>query len=86
MIFLFNTSFPVKYISCGIPAINSPRTPSYYIILKNWVFENFILVHEPFAKALRISETCVLVNNNFCGKLVFSLELPTKFDERFKLL
>ena len=37
------------------------------------------------AKALRISETCVLVNNNLCGKLVSSLELPIKFDERFKV-
>ena len=27
----------------------------------------------------------VLVNNNFCEKLVSSLELPIKFDERFKV-
>ena len=26
---------------------------------------------------------CVLVNNNFCGKLVSSLELPITFDESF---
>ena len=46
---------------------------------------NFILSDEPFVKALRILETCVLFNNIFCGKLVSSLELPTTFDERFKV-
>ena len=45
-------------------------------------FENFILADEPFAKALRIFETCALVNNNLCGKLVSSLEFPIKFDKR----
>ena len=39
----------------------------------------------PFAKALRNFETCVLVNNNLCGKLFSSLESPTIFDERFKV-
>ena len=29
-------------------------------------------------------ETFVLVNNNLCGKLVLLLELPIKFDEKFK--
>ena len=47
-------------------------------------FESFILAGESFAKALRIFETCGLVNNNLCGKPVSSLELPIKFDERFK--
>ena len=27
----------------------------------------------------------ILVNNNLCWKLVLSLELPTVFDERFKV-
>ena len=27
----------------------------------------------------------MLVNNNLCGKLVLSLELPFKFDERFRV-
>ena len=53
--------------------------------LDNWFFKNFILADEPFAKTLRIFETCVSVNNNLCGKLVSSLELPIKFDERFKV-
>ena len=48
-------------------------------------FQNFILADEPFAKALRIFGTCVLVNKNLCGKLVLSLELPIKFDEKFKI-
>ena len=47
--------------------------------------ENVILADKPFANALRISETYVLVNNNLCVKLVLSLELPIKFDERFKV-
>ena len=45
-------------------------------ILHNWVFENFILADERFAKALHSLETSVLVNNNFCEKSVPSLELP----------
>ena len=52
--------------------------------LDNWVFENFILVDKSVAKTLRIFKTCVLVNNNLWGKLVSSLELPIKFDGRFK--
>ena len=80
------TSFPVKYISCGIPAIDSPRIPPDCIILANRVFEKFTLADEPFAKALQIFETCVLVTNNLCRKLVSSLELPIKLDERFKVI
>ena len=63
----------------------SRRTPPNCTILDNWIFENFILADEPFAKALRIFETYVLVSNNLCGKLVSSLEFPIKFDERFKV-
>ena len=33
----------------------------------------------------KLTNTCVLVNNNLCEKLVSSLELPTTFDERFKV-
>ena len=55
----------------GMPQI----TPPNCIILDNL---NFILANEPFAKALGILGTCVLVNNNLCEKLV------TIFDERFK--
>ena len=45
-----------------------PRNPHDYFILCNWDFDNFILVDKLFAKALRSFETCVLVNNDFCGK------------------
>ena len=48
-------------------------------------FLKVLLADQPFAKALRFFETCVLVNNNLCGKLFSSLESPTTFDERFKV-
>ena len=34
---------------------------------------------------VRIRETCVSVNNNLCGKFLSSLDLPTTFDERYKV-
>ena len=39
---------------------NPPDCP----ILYNCIFDNFILADQLFATALRILETCVLVNNN----------------------
>ena len=51
----------------------------------NRVYNNFILADEPFAKALRSLETCVLVNNNLCGKLFSSLKQSTTFNESFKV-
>ena len=54
-------------------------------MLDSWVFDNFILADETFAKASRSFETCVSVNNNLCGKLVSSLDSPITFDERFKV-
>ena len=38
---------------------NSPD----FLISCNWIFDNFIITDEPFAKALRSWEICVLVNN-----------------------
>ena len=38
-------------------------------ILGIFFFFFFIFADEPFAKDLRILETCVLVNNNLCRKL-----------------
>ena len=49
------------------------------------VFDNSILAEELFTKALQTFETCVLVNNNLCGKLFSSLESPTTFDGIFKV-
>ena len=43
-----------------------------------------MLADKPFAKALRSFETCVLVNNNLCGKLFSSLKSPTKLGEVLK--
>ena len=43
------------------------------IIFDNWVFENFILVNEPFSKALLVLKTCALINKNLWGKLVSSI-------------
>ena len=67
-----------------IPDISVINPPDC-IILDNWVFENFILANEPFAKALQIFETYKSVNNNFCGILVSSLGFSIKFDGRFKV-
>ena len=53
----------------------------FYII----EFNNFILAKELFAKALQRLETCVLVNNNWWGKLFSLLESPSIFDERFEV-
>ena len=65
--------------------LNLPKNSPYCPILCNWVFDNFILADELFAKVLRSLETRVLVNNNLCGKLVSPFESPTTFDERFKV-
>ena len=49
----------------------------------NWVFDNFILAEELFAKTLQSFKTCVLVNNNLCGTLFSSLESTATFDQSF---
>ena len=54
-----------------------------FTTLDNSVFEDFILVVEPFSKALQIFEIYVSVNNDLCKKLASLLESPTKFDEIF---
>ena len=51
-----------------------PKSPPDSTILCNWVFDNIILAEELFAKAIGSFETCVLVNNNLCGKRFLSLE------------
>ena len=52
---------------------------------QEWVYENFILADKPIRKALRIFENYLLVDNKLGGKLILSLEIPIKFDERFKV-
>ena len=63
-----------------------PRNPPDGSILCNWVFDNFILADEPFAKALQSFETCVLVNNNLFRKLFSLLESRTIIEEIFKVV
>ena len=79
------STFPIK----GKPVFSNgskslPKTSLDCTILYNWVFESSILADEPFATALWIFETCVLVNNNFCEKCFSSLESPKTFDEWLK--
>ena len=46
------------------------RNPPDCIILDNWVFDNLISADKMFAD-LRRFVTCLVVNNNSCGKLVY---------------
>ena len=55
------------------------------LCLDSWVFDNYILSDELFAKALQSLENCVLIDNNLYGKLVSSLEWPIIFDETFEV-
>ena len=48
---------------------NPPDCPTFC----NWVFDNFILAEEPFARALQSLKTCVLVNKDLRENLVPSL-------------
>ena len=80
------STFPIN----GNPVFSNcskrlPKNPPDCPILCNLVFENFILANELFHKALRIFETCILVNKNLYGKLVSSLKFPIKFDEKSKV-
>ena len=77
----FITSEPVFSNGPRSLSRNPPNCP----ILCIWVFDNFILAEELFAKALWSFEIYVLVNNNLCGKLFSSLESPATFDESFKV-
>ena len=80
------STFPIKdnpVFSNGPKSL--PKNPSDWPILFHWVFDNFILADEPFAKALPSLETCVLVNKNLCGKLFSSLESSATFDEILKV-
>ena len=61
----------IPVFSSGLKTLpkNLPGCP----ILSNWVFNDFILAEEQFAKALRSLKICVLVNNILHGKLFSSL-------------
>ena len=86
---LLANGFNTFFIKGNLVYSNGPKIlpkNSWLSYFMQPVFENFILADEPFPKALRIFETCVLVNNNLCRKLFSSLESPTTFNERLKLL
>ena len=62
----------------GKPVFNDgplslPKNPPDCPFLHSWVFDNFILTDELFAKALKSLETCILVNYNLCGNWGLSL-------------
>ena len=62
-----------------------PKNPPDCPISCNWVFDNFILAEELFAKALWSFEIFVLVNNNFGRYLFSSLASAAAYDETFKV-
>ena len=62
----------------GLRILNPPD-----YILENWVPENFILGDEPFAKALLIFKTCVLVNNNLLENFFFSIRTTNDIWKNF---
>ena len=49
----------------------------------NWVFDNFILAEELFAKTLQSLKTCVLVNNNLCGNIVLIIRINSNILSKF---
>ena len=80
------SSFPIKsnpVFSDGTKIL--PKNPPDCPILCSWIFDDFILSEELFAKALGSLKTCVLVNNNLCGKWILSLKSSTTFDESFRV-
>ena len=69
---------------------NLPKNPPDCSILCNWVFVNFILGDEPFARAIWSFEACVLDLSNVVGdynheKLFSWLQSPATFDKTFKV-
>ena len=62
-----------------------PKNSQNCTTLDRLVFDISILTVEPFAKDLRIFETCLLVINNLCRKLVLSSKSSITFDKRFNL-
>ena len=56
-----------------------PRNHPDYTILDSWVFNNFILGNELFAKGL----WNLSISDNLYEKLVSSLESPITFDDSF---
>ena len=58
-----------------------PRNPPDCTNLDNRIFYSLLSVDKLFAKALRRSATCLLVNNNLCRNVVSSLEWTIIVDD-----
>ena len=58
-----------------------PKNPPHCPILCNWGLDDTIFFDELFANVLRMSQTCVLVNDNLWGELFSSLGSPATFVE-----
>ena len=65
--------------------INLLRNTPDCTTLNSWISDSSIFGDKLLAKAFRILETCISVNNIICGKLVLSLESPITFDESFRV-
>ena len=90
---IFAYEFAIEFIILtdgdkpNISSVSGIRNLPYRIILGSSAFENFILADETFVKALQnlrqVQFISLSVSDNFCEKVVLSLESPTTFDERF---
>ena len=79
----------ITFFISGNPVFsNGPRSllrnAPNCIILDIWVFHNLISVDDLSVKTLPRFETCLLVNNNSCGKLILSSESAIIFDDDLK--
>ena len=78
----------IKDFNKGNPDFNNGvknrKNPPFFILV-NCAFYSLISVDVWVAKALRRFGTCLLVNNNLCGKLASSSELPIIFDDNLKI-
>ena len=61
-----------------------PKNPPDCIIQDVWVFDNLISADDLWAKTLRRFATCLLVNENSCGKFILSSESPVIFVDNLK--
>ena len=63
----FQHEFAIKFIKYNgrIEPKKRDRNPPDYTILDNWVFKNFVLDDEKFAKASGILEFGASLNNNY---------------------
>ena len=63
----------------------SIKKSSWLYYIYSWVFVNFTLADELFAKPLRNFGMCLPLSNNLCGKLVSPLQSPIIFDDSYNV-